>query len=129
LFFSFLSHLLERRHTNLIDNSLIRYALCYSAATTVHPWLDTAPPSLEHGLTPPHNQSHSIILHAHFSIYSAATTVDPLLDTAPPTLEDGLFLRFKAIAGTKQRSYFYMSTRNNNFSNRSQKATIVVDEN
>jgi len=50
---------------------------------------------------------------------------DPLLNDAPASLVGGLMLQILAPAkGTK---ILYMCTRNNNFSNRGQKGTIVVD--
>jgi plastocyanin len=51
---------------------------------------------------------------------AATTNFDPLLNDAPPSLIGGMLLKFNA--GT----YHYMCTRNNNFSNRSQKGTLIV---
>ena len=56
-----------------------------------------------------------------------ANTFDPLLDTAPASLIGGVVMQFQAgAAGSPAKSYDYMCTRNNNFSNRGQKGTIVV---
>jgi len=55
------------------------------------------------------------------------TTFDPLLDDAPASLVGGVLMSFPAVAGnTENRSFNYMCTRNNNFSNRGQKGTLVV---
>lgn len=53
---------------------------------------------------------------------NADQNFNPLLNDAPASLVGGILLTPKK-AGT----YHYMNTRNNNFSNRSQKGTIVVD--
>lgn len=50
-----------------------------------------------------------------------ATALDDTLDNAPASLYGGVFLKAKT-AG----EYHYMCTRNNNFTNRSQKGTIIV---
>jgi len=50
---------------------------------------------------------------------------DPLLNDAPPSLIGGLLMSFQSTASGK--TFNYMCTRNNNFSNRSQKATIIVN--
>lgn len=47
--------------------------------------------------------------------------LNPTLDNAPASLHGGLLLKAK-----KDGEYHYMNTRNNNFSNRSQKGTIMV---
>jgi hypothetical protein len=51
---------------------------------------------------------------------SATTNFDPLLNDAPPSLIGGVVMKVQA--GT----YNYMCTRNNNFSNRSQKGSLIV---
>jgi hypothetical protein len=56
-----------------------------------------------------------------FATANKGADVDPLLNNASPYFNGGL-LRFKP--GT----YHYACTRNNNFSNRSQKATLVVED-
>jgi hypothetical protein len=48
--------------------------------------------------------------------------LNPTLNNAPPSLVGGVALKI-----SKAGLYFYASTRNNNFSNRSQKGTIIVD--
>jgi hypothetical protein len=50
---------------------------------------------------------------------------DPLLNDAPPSLIGGLVMSFAPSASG--HTFNYMCTRNNNFSNRSQKATIIVN--
>jgi len=50
---------------------------------------------------------------------------NPLLNDAPASLVGGILLQPKAAAKGKQ--FHYMCTRNNNFSNRSQKGTITVN--
>lgn len=47
--------------------------------------------------------------------------LNPTLNNAPPSLIGGVFLKAK-----KQGEYHYMNTRNNNFSNRSQKGSVIV---
>jgi len=56
-------------------------------------------------------------------------TFDPLLDNSPASLVGGVVMKFSGVTftGTEtSRSFDYMCTRNNNFSNRGQKGTIVV---
>lgn len=48
--------------------------------------------------------------------------LNPTLDNAPPSLVGGVVLRV-----TRPGSYFYIGSRNNNFSNRSQKGVLIVD--
>ena len=57
-----------------------------------------------------------------------ATQFDPLLDNAPASLVGGVLMKFTPAfaAGQTSQSFDYMCTRNNNFSNRGQKGTIVV---
>jgi hypothetical protein len=59
---------------------------------------------------------------------AAATTFDPLLDSAPASLVGGVVMKFSPAftAGQTSKSFDYMCTRNNNFSNRGQKGTIIV---
>mmetsp|Transcript_15846 Transcript_15846/g.22299 ORF Transcript_15846/g.22299 Transcript_15846/m.22299 type:complete len:645 (-) Transcript_15846:297-2231(-) len=52
-----------------------------------------------------------------------AKNLNNLLNNVPASLHGGLLLRAKPTAAG---SYHYMNTRNNNFSNRSQKGTIIV---
>lgn len=52
-------------------------------------------------------------------------TLDPLLNTAPASLVGGLVLKFENLPN-QEREFTYMCTRNNNFSNRSQKGRIVI---
>lgn len=52
---------------------------------------------------------------------ASATAFDPLLNTSPASLIGGILLKFN-----KKGTYYYISTRNNNFSNRSQKGVITV---
>jgi hypothetical protein len=54
---------------------------------------------------------------------AATTNFDPLLNDAPPSLVGGILMKFAA--GTNAQ-FNYMCTRNNNFSNRSQKGAIIV---
>jgi len=56
---------------------------------------------------------------------SATTAFNSLLDNAPASLVTGVLLKSKATASGKQ--FHYACTRNNNFSNRSQKGTILVN--
>jgi len=53
---------------------------------------------------------------------------DPLLNNAPASLIGGVVMQFEPefAEGQTSKSYDYICTRNNNFSNRGQKATIVV---
>jgi len=51
---------------------------------------------------------------------AATTNFDPLLNTAPPSLVGGIVMKIQS------GEYNYMCTRNNNFSNRSQKGVIIV---
>jgi len=53
-----------------------------------------------------------------------ANSFDPLLNDAPPSLIGGVMLKFKPTAAGK--TFNYMCTRNNNFSNRSQKGSLTV---
>jgi len=53
---------------------------------------------------------------------TATTNFDPLLNTAPPSLVGGMILQFLTTG-----EYNYMGTRNNNFSNRSQKGVLIID--
>jgi hypothetical protein len=46
---------------------------------------------------------------------------NPTLDTAPPSLVGGVLMQ------PSEGTYNYMCTRNNNFSNRSQKGTLIVE--
>lgn len=57
-----------------------------------------------------------------------ATQFDPLLDNSPASLVGGVLMKFTPAFATGQtsKSFDYMCTRNNNFSNRGQKGTIVV---
>lgn len=59
---------------------------------------------------------------------TGATTFDPLLDTAPASLVGGVVMKFNPTfaTGETSKSFDYMCTRNNNFSNRGQKGTIIV---
>jgi len=50
---------------------------------------------------------------------------DPLLNDAPPSLVGGLILEI--LPAAKGQNILYMCTRNNNFSNRGQKGTILVN--
>jgi len=52
---------------------------------------------------------------------TTTTQLDVLLDNAPASLVGGVIMK-----PTKSRMLHYMCTRNNNFSNRSQKGTITV---
>lgn len=54
---------------------------------------------------------------------AAGGDLNVLLNNAPASLKSGVIVKFKA--GTTG-TFNYMNTRNNNFSNRSQKATITV---
>jgi hypothetical protein len=58
------------------------------------------------------------------SVPTSANTFDPLLNDAPPSLIGGLIWKFKPTAAGQ--TFNYMCTRNNNFSNRSQKGSITV---
>jgi len=61
------------------------------------------------------------------SINDAATSTkafDPLLNDAPASLVGGILLKPKTTADAK--IFFYTCTRNNNFSNRSEKGTIII---
>jgi plastocyanin len=49
--------------------------------------------------------------------------LNPTLDNAPPSLIGGVVLH----SWTKPATYHYIASRNNNFSNRTQKGTIIVD--
>jgi hypothetical protein len=53
---------------------------------------------------------------------NALTTMDSLLNNAEPTLVSGVLLRM-----SQPGAYYYGCTRNNNFSNRSQKGVVVVN--
>jgi hypothetical protein len=53
---------------------------------------------------------------------SATTNFNPLLNDAPASLVGGMVLRWRV-----PDTYHYMATRNNNFSNRSQKGTLIVE--
>lgn len=65
---------------------------------------------------------------------TTANTFDPLLDNAPASLVGGVVMQFSGVdfptspatPGFSSRSFDYMCTRNNNFSNRGQKGTIIV---
>jgi plastocyanin len=59
---------------------------------------------------------------------TAPTAFDVLLDTSPASLVGGVVMQFAPAftAGQSSVSYDYMCTRNNNFSNRGQKGTIIV---
>jgi hypothetical protein len=57
---------------------------------------------------------------------AATATFDSLLNNSPASLIGGILMQFNGVTTTT--SYNYMCTRNNNFSNRSQKATIVVEK-
>jgi len=50
-----------------------------------------------------------------------ADDLDPLLDNAPPSLIGGVVIQV-SLPGT----YFYAGSRNNNFSNRTQKGTLII---
>lgn len=50
----------------------------------------------------------------------------PTLNNAPPSLIGGVVMEIFKKAGQTSTTYYYMSTRNNAFSNRSQKAKITV---
>jgi hypothetical protein len=52
------------------------------------------------------------------------TAFDPLLDTAAPSLIGGVLMQFDAVSAAQ--TYTYMCSRNNNFTNRSQKGQITV---
>ena len=58
-------------------------------------------------------------------------TFDPLLNDAPASLVGGVVMKFNPAFNADQttKSFDYMCTRNNNFSNRGQKGTIVVKKN
>jgi hypothetical protein len=56
---------------------------------------------------------------------SVTGTFDPLLNDAPASLVGGLML--EVLPAAKGQHIHYMCTRNNNFSNRGQKGTIVVE--
>jgi hypothetical protein len=59
---------------------------------------------------------------------SNANTFNPTLDTAPPSLIGGVVMQFNGIDTTKgATTYYYIGTRNNNFTNRGEKGTITVD--
>lgn len=52
--------------------------------------------------------------------------LDPLLDIAPASLVRGIVVKFNAPPSGQTVNYYYMCTRNNNFTNRSQKGQITV---
>jgi len=86
----------------------------------------------EKGVQIPDALSCALILatSGQFRTPSAATddptVFSPLLDLAPASLIGGVVMDItNAIAG----EYNYMCTRNNNFSNRSQKGTIMIENN
>lgn len=54
---------------------------------------------------------------------SSNADMDPLLNNAEPTLSSGVLIRF-----WQRGSWAYGCTRNNNFSNRSQKGVIIVNQ-
>src|SRR5690242_12380341 len=59
---------------------------------------------------------------------TAENTFDPLLDNSPASLVGGVVMKFDKVqfaTDQSSRSFDYMCTRNNNFSNRGQKGTIV----
>jgi len=59
---------------------------------------------------------------------AAANAFNPTLDTAPPSLIGGVVMQFNGITTTVgPQTYYYIGTRNNNFTNRGEKATITVD--
>lgn len=67
---------------------------------------------------------------ANSATSTVATQFDPLLDNAPASLIGGVVMKFTPAFGTESsKSFDYMCTRNNNFSNRDQKGTIVVLKN
>jgi len=55
---------------------------------------------------------------------AATTDFNPTLDDAPASLTGGIVLEIGATASGK--TFFYTCTRNNNFSNRSQKGVLIV---
>jgi len=55
---------------------------------------------------------------------AATTDFDSLLNDAPPSLVGGVVMQIGATPSGTQ--FFYACSRNNNFSNRSQKGTIIV---
>jgi len=57
-------------------------------------------------------------------VSTSATNFDPLLNDAPPSLVGGMVFKFKSSA--VGMTFNYMCTRNNNFSNRSQKGTLTI---
>ena len=71
-------------------------------------------------------QASDVTLFPDFETAKAHATLrspdgGPLLNEAPAYFDGGLLLM------TKRGTFHYASTRNNNFSNRSQKGTIVVE--
>jgi len=58
------------------------------------------------------------------SVGTSASEFNPTLDDAYATLIGGILLKPKTTAAGK--SFNYMCTRNNNFSNRSQKGTLTI---
>ena len=53
---------------------------------------------------------------------AARVQLNPLLNNAPASLVNGVVIKFKS-----RGDFHYLCTRNNNFSNRAQKGSIVVD--
>lgn len=78
-------------------------------------------------------------IQSRSQVTSATKTVDVLLNNAPASLVGGILLDFSttadAVASVTEKqnsvssstSFDYICTRNNNFSNRGQKATLIVD--
>ena len=70
-------------------------------------------------------QNVSLSLFRYFSSLKAAQRsrkeLNPLLNNAPASFE-GLLMKF-----TRKGKYAYTCTRNNNFTNRSQKGTLIVN--
>jgi len=58
---------------------------------------------------------------------TGADDFDPVMDTTNPSLVGGVVMQINLPAGTTSPvNFYYMCTRNNAFSNRHQKGTIVV---
>jgi len=98
-----------------------------------NPWNTTfvcyRPPIGSESITSLSPLNAALIAATSGQIYSSTnlpTTFDPLLNDAPASLIRGLLCQINPQTGSWNPIY-YMCTRNNNFSNRSQKGTLLVN--
>jgi len=105
---------LDKNPANMWAGSTLSPNACYDLSGTLLTWLDC---SLR--------ASTSGYFRSAADVLTGTKTIQETLDNAPASFVQGLVMQFTT-QGEPEKHYNYMCTRNNNFSNRSQKGTLVV---